>query len=417
VGRLRYALLAATLAVSLAAATPSGASLSASGLLPFGCANPYGHLVSRLLPAAEGSSSGMTCFASVRLGVGFLDPNASSGPVGLSPTDIQRAYGVKGTSAHGRTVAIVDAFDNPNAEADLAVYRKAYGLPPCTTQNGCFRKVNQDGKRSPLPAPDYGWAEEITLDLDAVSAVCPSCHLLLVEADRPTVRPLITAVQTAVRLGALVVSNSYGGREDKTIRRWDPELRHPGVTLTFSSGDGGYGVQWPASSPYVTSVGGTTLQSASNGRGWAERAWDGAGSGCSRFEPKPGWQKDSGCARRTVADVSAVADPMTGLGVYDTFNNCSLALLCDSMISTGLAKGLNGWAQVGGTSLAAPVIAAIYALAGNHRKARYLYERRAALNDVVGGSNGRCAQAYLCTAVKGYDGPTGLGTPNGLGAF
>jgi subtilase family serine protease len=250
-----------------------------------------------------------------------------------------------------------------------------------------------------------------------VSAVCPSCHILLVESNQPTVRPLMTAVQTAVRLGAIVVSNSYGGREDRSIRNWDPQLRHPGVTLTFSSGDDGYGVQWPASSPNVTAVGGTTLTAASNPRGWKETAWAGAGSGCSRFEPKPAWQKDSGCGMRTVADVSAVADPMTGLGVYDTFNNCSLALLCTGMISTGLAKGLNGWAQVGGTSLSAPVVAAIYALAGNHRKARYLYERRDSLNDVVSGSNGDCARKYLCTAVKGYDGPTGLGTPNGPGAF
>jgi subtilase family serine protease len=187
--------------------------------------------------------------------------------------------------------------------------------------------------------------------------------------------------------------------------------------MTAASGDAGYGVQWPASSPFVTAVGGTALKHAKNRRGWTESAWAGAGSGCSRFEPKPHWQHDRGCAKRTVADVSAVADPATGLGVYDTFNNCVLALLCDGMIATGTAKGLNGWAQIGGTSLSTPVVAALYALAGNHRKARFLYANPRALHDVRSGSNGHCRVGYLCTARRGYDGPTGLGTPRGTTAF
>jgi subtilase family serine protease len=360
---------------------------------------------------------GVTCFGTVRLGVGFLDPAATAGPVGYGPADLQRAYGVAGRKAHGRTVAIVDAYDNPRAEADLAVYRKAYGLPPCTSDNGCFRKLNQNGKLAPLPAPDYGWAEEISLDLDAVSAVCPSCHILLVEANGPRIRPLVTAVDTAVRLGAIAVSNSYGGREDRSILTWDKHFNRRGVTMTAASGDSGYGVQWPASSRFVTAVGGTSLRHAKNSRGWHETAWSGAGSGCSKFERKPAWQHDRGCARRSVADVSAVADPNTGLGVYDTFNNCVVALLCNAMISAGTAKGLNGWAQIGGTSLSAPVTAAVYALAGNHRKARFLYENRRALHDVRTGRNGTCGVRYLCTARTGYDGPTGLGTPRGVGAF
>jgi subtilase family serine protease len=410
VPRTRSVLAATCLiaAACVAAAPPgAGAALRTSGLLPFGCAAPAGRSV----------HDGMSCFGAVRLGVGFLDPDVSTGPVGLRPKDIRDAYGLVGLRAHGRTVAIVDAFDDPNAEADLAVYRAAYGLPPCTTANGCFRKVNQDGQAKPLPAPDYGWAEEISLDLDAVSATCPSCHILLVEANGPTTRPLMAAVETAVRLGAVAVSNSYGGHEDKSVLRADVHLYHPGVAVTASSGDSGYGVQWPASSPYVTAVGGTSLSAAGNGRGWTETAWAGAGSGCSKFEAKPSWQTDNKCGRRMVADVAAVADPATGLGVYDTFNNCVLALLCDAMIGSGAAKGLNGWAQIGGTSLSAPIVAAVYALAGNHHRTRYLYAHQDALYDVLKGSNGSCPVPYYCTARVGYDGPTGLGTPHGTGAF
>ena len=426
--RLRILLVLAVLlagsAVPAGPAEPSAgaalatAGLPIAGLLPFGCANPGNRTSDVLLPAAAGSTRlGMTCFGAVRRGVGFLDPAVTPGPVGYGPAELQAAYGVAGLRDRGRTVAIVDAYDDPNAEADLAVYRAAYKLPPCTSDNGCFRKVNQSGKAAPLPSADYGWAEEISLDLDAVSAVCPTCHILLVEANGPTVRPLMAAVDTAVRLGAVAVSNSYGGSEDRSELRSDAHFDRPGVTMTVASGDGGYGVQWPASSPFVTAVGGTTLEQATNRRGWTERAWPGSGSGCSRFEPKPQWQHDRGCAGRTVADVSAVADPATGLGVYDTFNDCTLALLCDTLISTGTAKGLNGWAQVGGTSLATPIIAAIYALAGNHRKARWLYENRQGLHDVRSGSNGKCRISYLCTAKVGYDGPTGLGTPRGTTAF
>jgi hypothetical protein len=398
--------------------TGAGAALPLTGLLPFGCANPAGHGSSTLLPAAQGSArSGVTCFGRVVLGAGFLSPGATPGPVGYGPAEVQSAYKLAGKNANGRTVAIVDAYNNPKAESDLAVYRKAYGLPPCTTANGCFRKVNQYGATSPLPANDFGWAEEISLDLDAVSATCPTCHILLVEANGPTPAALMTAVDTAVRLGAVAVSNSYGGAEDKTILTFDKHLRHPGVAITAASGDHGYRVEWPASSRFVTAVGGTTLKQASNARGWSEKAWSGSGSGCSKYETKPSWQHDPACPRRTVTDVSAVADPASGLGVYDTYNSCLLGLLCDSLISTGAAKGLNGWARIGGTSLSAPIIAAVYALAGDGHTAAWAYSHRGSLTDVRSGSNGSCNALYLCTAKKGYDGPTGLGTPLGLGAF
>jgi hypothetical protein len=213
------------------------------------------------------------------------------------------------------------------------------------------------------------------------------------------------------------VSISFGGPEDSSVLALDKHLNHPGVAITAATGDEGYGVQYPASSRYVTAVGGTTLVRASSSRGWAETAWAGSGSGCSRFEPKPSWQHDTGCTRRTVADVAAVGDPATGLAVYDTFNNCPVAGLCDLFLSMGGAQGLNGWAQIGGTSLSAPIVAAIYTLAGNRQTASYAYAHHTALTDVRSGANGQCNSSYLCTSKTGFDGPTGLGTPWGLGGF
>ena len=398
-------------ALSLAVAVgPEGAGAT-TRLLPFGCANPANHGLARLLPAVAGAVSGrLTCFGRAAVG-----PQASTGPQGYGPAQIQSAYGLTGRRSGGRTVAIVDAYDDPRAEADLATFRRTYHLPACTTANGCFRKVNQVGRRAPLPAGDYGWAEEISLDLDTVSSACPDCRILLVEATSPDTGPLMTAVDSAVRLGAAAVSLSFGGSEDRTILAADRHLYHPGVAITASSGDDGYGVSWPASSRYVTAVGGTTLRRTS-GR-WTETAWSGAGSGCSKYEAKPAWQRDRGCARRTVADVAADADPATGLAVYDTYNNCPLAALCDGLLSAGLAQGLNGWAQVGGTSLSSPIVAAVYALAGRKHTARTAYATSSAFTDVRSGSNGSCGGSYLCTAKPGYDGPTGVGTPRGLLGF
>ena len=308
----------------------------------------------------------------------------------------------------------------PRAESDLAAFRQAYGLGPCTSAKGCFKKVNQTGASAPLPAGDYGWAAEISLDLDAVSSACPDCHILLVEANSANTPDLVAAEDAAARLGAVSISNSWGGAEDSTILAADSHFNHPGVAITASSGDSGYGVSWPASSQYVTGVGGTTLATAANARGWTETAWSGAGSGCSAYEPKPAWQHDTGCAKRTVADVSADADPNTGLGVYDTYNSCGSSRLCDLLIGLGLVQGLDGWAQVGGTSLSSPLIASVYALAGNTGSisyGSYPYGQASSLFDVTSGSNGLCAPTYLCTAGPGYDGPTGLGTPNGTSAF
>jgi hypothetical protein len=358
------------------------------------------------------------CFGVATRVAGALAPLLTSSPTGEGPADVQSAYKLGGLHASGRTVALVDAFDDPKAEADLGVYRAHYGLAACTTANGCFRKVNQNGAATPLPAGDFGWAEEISLDLDAVSAACPDCHILLVEANSATDSDLFAAVDTAARLGASAISNSYGEAETATEVSGDSHFSHPGIAITASSGDSGFGVSYPAASPNVTAVGGTTLATATNARGWTETVWSGSGSGCSQYEPKPAWQTDSGCAKRTVADVAADADPASGLAVYDTYNSCGSSSFCDVLISVGAVQGLDGYAQVGGTSLASPLVASVYALAGNAVTAgSFPYAHTGALFDVTSGSNGSCGGTYLCTGEPGYDGPTGLGTPNGTGAF
>ncbi|MDQ6606283.1 MAG: S53 family peptidase [Actinomycetota bacterium] len=428
-GRARAATAAVLLACAVsalgaqpAAAAPRLGTLLSGLHIDLGCANPANHgLLGRVLSAARVNAGGpLRCFSQAVADRQGLGPKLMAGPTGLGPAQIQSAYKLTGLSAGGRTVAIVDAFDDPKAAADLNSFRSAYGLPACTTANGCFRKINQTGASSPLPAGDYGWAEEISLDLDAVSSACPTCQIVLVEAKSANTPDLVAAEDAAARTGAVAISNSYGGAEDSTILAADAHFNHPGVAITASSGDSGYGVSWPASSPYVTGVGGTTLSAAGNARGWTETAWSGSGSGCSAYEPKPSWQHDPSCAKRTVADVSADANPSSGLGVYDTYNSCGSNSICDLLIGLGLVQGLDGWAQVGGTSLSSPLIASVYALAGNAggvTYGSYPYAHSGALNDVTSGSNGTCAATYLCTAVPGYDGPTGLGTPIGTGAF
>ena len=352
----------------------------------------------------DAATDGARCHSWVRMDAAGAQPAATAGPTGLNPADLQAAYKLNGsTGGVGQVVGIVDAFDDPNAEADLAHYRAQFGLPPCTTANGCFRKVDQNGGTR-FPRTNAGWAEEISLDLDMASAICPNCKILLVEASSASFANLAAAVDTAARLGATVISNSYGGSEYSAETTDEAHFNHPGIAITVSSGDSGFGVEFPAASRFVTAVGGTHLVRAANARGWTETAWSGAGSGCSAFVTKPAWQTDTGCARRTVADVSAVADPNTGVSVYDTFR----------------VPGGGGWLVFGGTSVAAPIVASVYALAGNASTVNYgsfPYAHTASLFDVTSGSNGTCSPSYLCTAGAGFDGPTGLGTPNGAGAF
>jgi subtilase family serine protease len=328
-------------------------------------------------------------------------PLPTIAPSGYGPAELRAAYNLpSSTAGGGQTIAIVDAYDDPSAESDLAVYRSQFNLGACTTANGCFRKVNQTGGTR-YPKGNTGWAQEISLDLDMASAICPNCHILLVEASSNSFANLSAAVDEAAFLGANVISNSYGGSEYASEVTDQSHYNHPGIAITVSSGDAGYGVQFPAASQFVTAVGGTSLTTASNARGWDETVWSGAGSGCSAYITKPSWQKDTGCPRRTVADVAADADPNTGVAVYDTYRS-------------------GGWLVFGGTSVAAPIIGGVYALAGNAPLVgygSYSYSHASSLFDVTSGSNGSCGGSYLCTGVAGYDGPTGNGTPNGTGGF
>jgi subtilase family serine protease len=374
---------------------PEGAALSAAPNA--GMSQQLAH--ARVCPGAPSGTA--RCHSLVRIdNVG--NPLATSGPSGYGPADLRAAYALTSTGSASQTIAIVDAYDDGNAESDLAVYRSQYGLPPCTTANGCFRKVDQNGGTA-YPRGDGGWAEEISLDLDMASAICPNCKILLVEAKTNSFANLSAAVDRAALMGATVISNSYGGSEYSGEVNDQSHYNHPGIAITVSSGDGGYGVEFPAASQYVTAVGGTTLTRNTSTRGFTETVWSGAGSGCSAYITKPSWQTDTGCARRTVADVSAVADPNTGVAVYDTYR---------------LHPG--GWLVFGGTSVSAPIIASVYALAGNASTVTYgsfSYSHTTSLFDVISGSNGSCGGSYLCTAKTGYDGPTGNGTPNGTGAF
>ncbi|KUN08199.1 peptidase S8 [Streptomyces yokosukanensis] len=362
-------------------------------------------------------TGGLTAFQKQRAARTGVTPKAADAatPSGYGPSDLRSAYGLTSAASAkgaGETIAIVDAYDDPNAAADLAQYRSYYGLPACTTSNGCFKKVGQTGSTTSLPSADSGWAEEESLDLDMASAICPNCSILLVEAKSATMANLGTAVNEAATLGAKYISNSYGGSESSSDTSYDSSyFNHPGVAITVSAGDGGYGAEYPAASKYVTAVGGTALSTSSTTtRGWTETVWktsstEGTGSGCSAYDAKPTWQTDTGCSRRTVSDVAAVADPATGVSVYDSYGVTA------------------GWYTFGGTSASSPIIAGVYALAGTPSsgsypaKFPYTAAGTSALNDVTSGNNGTCATSYLCTARSGYDGPTGWGTPQGTSAF
>jgi subtilase family serine protease len=336
----------------------------------------------------------------------------AAAPAGWGAKDIESAYRLPVSRDPRQTVAVVDAFSTPRLAADLAVYRRQYGLPACTTASGCLRVVNQEGMAAPLPASGvpYGWDVETMLDVSMVSAACPRCRILVVQASSASYADLAAAEDTAARLGAPVISNSYGARENGQAQAYAPAYHHPGHVIVVSSGDTGFtAAQFPANLAIVTAAGGTQLTRARNPRGWAEQVWDtsgigASGSGCSAYAAKPSWQHDPHCPGRAVADVSALA---WNVAVYE--------------------KAQGGWLTVGGTSASAPLIAGIYGLAGNaatvkpgheYQHAGSLFDITAGNNDLINGTGGAtCGHDYLCTARKGYDAPTGLGTPNGTGAF
>jgi subtilase family serine protease len=324
--------------------------------------------------------------------------SSATAPIGgYGPADLRDAYKITADGDTATVIAAVAAFGYDNAESDLGVYRAQFGLPACTTANGCFRKLNQKGQQNNYPDQNIGWAEESALDLDMASAMCPNCQIWLVEAKTSALKNLAAAVRTAASLGAHAIANSYGasGAVSKKLQRaW----RQPGVALTASAGDSGFGPEFPASSPYVTAVGGTHLVRDGSDRGWAETAF-GAGD-CTTFK-KPKWQSDTGCARRTVVDVAAIADPATGVAVYGPNGS-----------------GVSTWLEFGGTAVGAPLIAGVYgANGGTVKYGSDPYAHPEALFDIVSGTGGSCNPSYLCNAGPGYDGPTGMGTPNGVGAF
>jgi subtilase family serine protease len=335
-----------------------------------------------------------------------LAPRSSAPPsTGLTPSGLQSAYKLSGLKANGRTVAIVDAYGYPNLERDLGVYRSQFGLPACTTANGCLKVIDQNGGTS-LPRFNAGWGGEQALDVDAVSAAAPDAKIIVVQAKSASFADLGTAVQTAAKqAGVVAISNSYGGG-DADDATYGAYYNHPGIAVTASTGDNGYqGGSYPASSSYTTAVGGTSLVAASNSRGWSESVWSGAGSGCSTYNTALSAASSfgTGCSKRAMADVSAAADPGNGgMAIYYP-----------------TSKTASTWAQFGGTSEAAPIIAAVYALSGN--TAGYAnalpYGHASSLFDVTSGSNGSCPTTQWCNARTGWDGPTGLGTPNGAGAF
>jgi subtilase family serine protease len=358
-------------------------------------------------------------------------------PAGYGPADLQSAYGIDPTKLATTTapvVAITDAFGYPNLEADLAVYRQTYGLPPCTTANGCLKIVNQQGQTTnlpPAPPANDDWTVETALDVDMVSAACPRCNILVVQATDDQNTGLDVAQNTAASLGATVISDSWGSVEQpgqaQALASSDATYyKHPGIAIFVASGDAGYddtiapagrptGPGYPATSQYTIAVGGTHLVKApGTARGWTETAWavttspttgqvdvthGAGGSGCSLSSPKPAYQSASPCTFKATSDIAVVGDPATGVAVYNT---------------NGGIKG--GWGVIGGTSAAAPFVAAIFAATGNgsQTSGKFIADNVSKMFDVTSGTNGTCpaGQELLCNAKAGWDGPTGFGTPN-----
>jgi hypothetical protein len=431
-------------------------------------------------------------------------PSPAAGQVGLRPQDLHSAYNLPSGASSTQTIALVDAYNDPNAEADLKAYDSEFGLPECTRGNGCFEQVNQDGHASPLPFPQTaeelaaqrtlceeeeseeacvpveeaeGWSVEISLDMETAHATCQNCHIALVEASSTDYGDFDAAENSAASLGADEISNSWGGPE--CVEGYgcvgeDPAFNHPGVVIAASAGDDGY-LNWlaeprspyanfPADLPQVVAVGGTRLNTLGTHGEWTgESVWnDGGesegrkdgfgagGGGCSTLFNAQPWQRavpdwaQVGCgSHRAVADIAADGDPYSGVAVYDSSESCYKPYR-----EGGKAHVLADWCTIGGTSLASPLVAATFALAGGAHGVKYpaktLYENAAqsstALHAVTQGSNGECASPFdeetglpgctaaqdakascssqlICLAGIGYDGPTGLGTPDGIAAF
>jgi len=356
-------------------------------------------LKARPICGTQVDSSSVQCQASQSLAATPL-PNASATAAqipGLQPAQLAQQYGFNPSGGGaGQTVAVVTAFDSSlYLQNDLNVYRTAFGLGPCTTANGCLTIVNQHPLLA-IPDPVGVWPIEADLDVEMVSAVCPKCKIIVAQAEDRHLSSLAATDDLAVADGATEVSNSWSLPESAAAVAYGSHFAHPGVPIVAGSGDGGYAVGFPADLASVIAVGGTTLNIATH----QESVWSLTGSGCSSLIAKPAFQHDSGCANRTTNDVSVVGDPTTGVAVYSTT--------------------AGGWVVMGGTSIGAPVVASLYALAANGTSvndATSLYAHASAFNAISSGSNGTCSPAYLCTATGAYSGPAGLGTPKGIAGF
>jgi hypothetical protein len=334
----------------------------------------------------------------------IAETQGQAAPETMTPAYLQQAYDLTYLSANrgsGDTVAVAAIYNDPTAESDLAKFRSTYDLPACTVANGCFQQLNEEGQTSPLPANNAGWAQEESMDLDAVSSICPNCKIDLVEGDAPDAPDLQAAITAAINAGANQVSISGAGEFTS-----DPftDFSAPGVSILAAAGDDGVVPQgfanYPAALPFVTAVGGTSLQPGSSSsvtpRGINETAWSDSGSGCDTQEQPLPYQPSDGCDGRMYSDISADADPSTGLTFYDSQGG--------------------GWLDGGGTSLSTPIAAAFEAITGvDGLTPQWAYTDAGNLNDPTTGSTGSCAGqiAVLCDAGVGYSGPTGAGAISG----
>lgn len=323
-----------------------------------------------------------------------VKPGVSSAPTGLSPDTIKAAYGfsTSPTAGSGTTIAIVDAYDDPNAESDLGVFSKQFGLPACTTANGCFTKVNQTGGTK-YPRTDGGWALEISLDIQWAHAVAPGAKILLVEANSSSFTNLLAAEDYA-SAHASYVSNSWGASEFSGESANDSHFQAAGVSYFVSSGDSGTPASYPSASPNVVSVGGTTLTFTANGSVAGETGWSGSGGGCSAYENATAVQQgfsqyaQVNCGgKRATPDVSLDADPASGVSVYDSVRY----------------QGQSGWWTVGGTSASAPMWAARSAAKGGVVDAGVVYGSSISYRDITSGNNGE-------SCLTGLDLVTGRGS-------
>jgi hypothetical protein len=414
-----------------------------TGEVPFLTMNPV-----RRLCSTPGTPDRMQCLAMVRTDFApsvkasdGMSPDATgqkcpfNSNEGYCPIDLQQAYDLPSlTKGGGHVVAIVDAYGYHHAAADLAFFRKTMGLKPCTVASKCLRIVNQNGGTSlpGEPPPSDDWKGEQSLDLDMVSGICPNCKIILVQADNDYTTNLYTGVKTAGRIGGRYIGASWGSGPEGG----DNAIFHqPGKVISVAAGDNGGGTKFgggpiqPCTYTYVVCVGGTRLmRDQQNKRGWTESVWNdftfdqcggsagcgATGSACSTKIAKPQWQTDSGCRMRSAADTSASASLRNPVIVYNSEEGCSPP---------------NCFWLYGGTSASAQIISAVFALGGNAgagQGASYVWKHHAGnVNDVIKGNNidpnkgVNCAShvSYICTARAGFDGPTGLGTPSGLGAF